>query len=38
MADKQWRSCRFMINGLAHKVQYNQATIDKLFVPFLQRM
>ena len=38
MADKQWRSCRFMINGLAHKVQYNQWTIDKLFVPFLQRM
>lgn len=38
MADKQWRSCRFMINGLAHKLQFNQATIDNLFVPFLQRL
>ncbi|WP_303840239.1 nucleoside/nucleotide kinase family protein [Selenomonas ruminantium] len=27
-----------MINGLAHKVQYNQATIDNLFLPFLRRM
>lgn len=38
MMDKQWRSCRFMVSGLARKVQFNQATIDKLFVPFLQRM
>ena len=38
MNDKVWRTCRLMINGLAHKVQYNQATIDTLFLPFLRRM
>lgn len=38
MADKLWRTCRLMINGLAHKVQYNQETIDSLFLPFLRRM
>lgn len=38
MNEKEWRTCRLMINGLAHKVQYNQATIDNLFVPFLRRM
>ena len=38
MQEKVWRTCRLMINGLAHKVQYNQATIDNLFLPFLRRM
>lgn len=38
MKEKQWRSCRFMINGLAHKVQYNEATIQELFLPFLRHM
>ena len=38
MADKLWRTCRLMINGVAHKVQYNQETIDMLFLPFLRRM
>lgn len=38
MSEKEWRTCRLMINGLAHKVQYNQATIDNLFLPFLRRM
>ncbi|MBO6204189.1 MAG: nucleoside/nucleotide kinase family protein [Selenomonas sp.] len=38
MSEKVWRTCRLMINGLAHKVQYNQATIDNLFLPFLRRM
>lgn len=38
MNEKVWRTCRLMINGLAHKVQYNQATIDNLFIPFLRRM
>ena len=38
MSEKLWRTCRLMINGLAHKVQYNQATIDNLFLPFLRRM
>ena len=38
MGEKVWRTCRLMINGLAHKVQYNQATIDNLFLPFLRRM
>lgn len=38
MAEKLWRTCRLMINGLAHKVQYNQDTIDALFLPFLRRM
>lgn len=38
MQEKNWRTCRLMINGLAHKVQYNQATIDNLFLPFLRRM
>ncbi|SHK27868.1 hypothetical protein SAMN05216582_101170 [Selenomonas ruminantium] len=38
MREKEWRTCRLMINGLAHKVQYNQATIDNLFLPFLRRM
>lgn len=38
MNEKVWRTCRLMINGLAHKVQYNQATIDNLFLPFLRRM
>ena len=27
-----------MINGLAHKVQYNEATIQELFLPFLRHM
>jgi len=36
--EKIWRTCRLMINGLAHKVQYNQATIDNLFLPFLRHM
>ena len=38
MQEKIWRTCRLMMNGLAHKVQYNQATIDNLFLPFLRRM
>ena len=38
VSEKVWRTCRLMINGLAHKVQYNQATIDNLFLPFLRRM
>ena len=38
MAEKIWRTCRLMINGLAHKVQYSQDTIDGLFLPFLRRM
>ena len=38
MKEKVWRTCRLMINGLAHKVQFNQATIDNLFIPFLRRM
>ena len=38
MAEKLWRTCRLMINGLAHKVQYHQETIDSLFLPFLRRM
>ena len=38
MSEKEWRTCLLMINGLAHKVQYNQATIDNLFLPFLRRM
>ena len=38
MQEKIWRTCRLTINGLAHKVQYNQHTIDSLFVPFLKRM
>lgn len=38
MREKQWRSCRFMINGLAHKVQYNEAAIQELFMPFLRQM
>ena len=38
MSEKQWRSCRFMINGLAHKVRYNEATIQELFLPFLRQM
>ena len=38
MSGKQWRSCRFMINGLAHKVQYNEETIQELFLPFLRQM
>lgn len=38
MGGKVWRTCRLTINGLGHKVQYNQATIDNLFVPFLRRM
>ena len=38
MQEKTWRTCRLMMNGLAHKVQYNQATIDNLFLPFLRRM
>ena len=38
MKEKVWRTCRLMINGLAYKVQYNQATIDNLFIPFLRRM
>ncbi len=38
MTEKLWRTCRLMINGLAHKVQYNQETIDSLFLPFLRRM
>ena len=38
MREKQWRSCRFMINGLAHKIQYNEATIQELFLPFLRMM
>lgn len=38
MSGKQWRSCRFMINGLAHKVQYNEDTIQELFLPFLRHM
>ena len=38
MKEKQWRSCRFMINGLARKVQYNEAAIQELFLPFLRHM
>ena len=38
MSEKQWRSCRFMINGLAHKVQYNEATIRELFLPLLRHL
>lgn len=38
MGGKVWRTCRLTINGLGHKVQYNQATIDNLFIPFLRRM
>jgi len=38
MQENTWRTCRLMMNGLAHKVQYNQATIDNLFLPFLRRM
>jgi pantothenate kinase len=38
MQEKIWRTCRLMKNGLAHKVQYNQATIDNLFFPFLRHM
>ena len=38
MAEKLWRTCRLMINGLAHKVQYSQEAIDLLFLPFLRRM
>ena len=38
MQEKVWRTCRLMMNGQAHKVQYNQATIDNLFLPFLHRM
>ena len=38
MDEKEWRTCRFTINGLVHKVQFNQATIDNLFLPFLRRM
>ena len=38
MREKQWRSCRFMINGLARKVQYNEAAIQELFLPFLRHM
>ena len=38
MDEKEWRTCRFTVNGLVHKVQFNQATIDNLFLPFLRRM
>ncbi len=38
IVEKLWRTCRLMINGLAHKAQYNQTTIDTLFLPFLRRM
>ena len=38
MREKQWRSCRFMINGLAHKVKYNEMAIQELFLPFLRHM
>jgi len=38
MREKLWRTCRLTINGLAHKVQYNQETIETLFIPFLRRM
>ena len=38
MDEKEWRTCRFTVNGLVHKVQFNQSTIDNLFVPFLRRM
>lgn len=36
--EKLWRTFRLMLNGMAHKAQYNQATIDTLFLPFLRRM
>lgn len=38
MREKVWRTYRLTINGLAHRVQYNQATVDTLFLPFLRRM
>ncbi|SFT64043.1 hypothetical protein SAMN02910356_01437 [Selenomonas sp. GACV-9] len=38
MEEKAWRTLRLTINGLGHKVRYNQETIDNLFLPFLRRM
>ena len=38
MEAKEWRTLRLTINGLGHKVRYNQATIDGLFLPFLRRL
>ena len=38
MKEKAWRTLRLTINGLGHKVRYNQETIDHLFLPFLRRM
>lgn len=38
MKEKAWRTLRLTINGLGHKVRYNQETIEHLFLPFLRRM
>ena len=36
--EKLWRTCRLMINGIPHKVQYHEETINYLFIPFLRRI
>lgn len=35
---KNWREYQFKVNGLLEKIQYNQATVDNLFIPFLKRL
>lgn len=37
-AEKLWRTCRLMINGIPHKVRYHEDTINYLFLPFLRRI
>ena len=36
--EKIWREYQFKVNGLFEQIRYNQATIDKLFIPFLKRL
>lgn len=38
MKEKKWRSYPFVVNGLTTPIQYNEETVQGLFVPFLRRM
>ena len=38
MSQKPWRTLRLMVNGIGYKVQFNQDSIDYLFVPFLKKL
>ena len=38
MEEKKWRSYPFVVNGLTTPIQYNEETVQGLFVPFLRRM